>query len=95
MSNPDRVSRRAFVVGTVAAAVSVAEGGAPRDSKPSATLPLTELSACDAVESMVRGELTAERYAGAQGLFLLRGRVPSSGEACRTLSQCRDPAAVW
>jgi Asp-tRNA(Asn)/Glu-tRNA(Gln) amidotransferase A subunit family amidase len=70
MSNPDRLSRRAFVVGTVAAAVSVAEGTAPRDSEPSATLPLTtssltELSACDAVQSMVRGELTAERYAGA------------------------------
>jgi indoleacetamide hydrolase len=70
MSNPDRLSRRAFVVGTVAAAVSVAEGAAPWDSKPSATLPLatlslTELSASDAVASMVRGELTAERYAGA------------------------------
>src|ERR1700724_1976362 len=65
MSNPDRLSRRAFVVGTVAAAVSVAEGTAPRDSKTSATLPLNELSACDAVRRMVRGELTAEHYAGA------------------------------
>src|ERR1700680_2222959 len=65
MSNRDRLSRRAFVVGTVAAAVSVAEGNAPRDSKTSATLPLNELSACDAVQSMVRGELTAERYAAA------------------------------
>src|ERR1700722_5606208 len=60
-----RLSRRAFVVGTVAAAVSVAEGTAPRESKPAATAPLTGLSACDAVPSMVRGELTAERYAGA------------------------------
>ena len=34
MSNPDRLSRRAFVVGTVAAAVSVAEGNAPQDPKP-------------------------------------------------------------
>jgi mandelamide amidase len=65
LRNPERLSRRAFVVGTVAAAVSVAEGAAARDSKPPATLPLTELSACDAVDSMVRGELTAERYAGA------------------------------
>src|SRR5882672_1383076 len=65
MSNPDGLSRRAFVAGTVAAAVSVAEGIAPpRDSKP-ATASLTELSACDAVRSMVQGELTAEQYAGA------------------------------
>src|ERR1700730_5006534 len=65
MSNPDWLARRAVVVGTVAAAVSVAEGNAPQDPKPPATAPLTELSACDAVQSMVRGELTAERYAGA------------------------------
>ena len=64
MSDPDRLSRRAFVAGTVAAAAAVAEGIAPRDSQP-ATSPLTGLSACDAVQSMVRGELTAEQYAGA------------------------------
>ncbi|MEA3105541.1 MAG: indoleacetamide hydrolase [Gammaproteobacteria bacterium] len=65
MSNPEQLSRRAFLVGTAAAAASVADGLAPEDAKPSATAPLTALSACDAVQSMVRGELTAERYAGA------------------------------
>jgi mandelamide amidase len=65
MSNPDQLSRRAFLVGTAAAAASVAEGLAPEATEPSATAPLTALSACDAVQSMVRGELTAERYAGA------------------------------
>jgi indoleacetamide hydrolase len=65
MSNLDRLSRRAFVAGTAAAAASVAQGFAPQDSKVSATAPLTALSACDAVQSMVRGELTVERYAGA------------------------------
>ena len=65
MSNLDRLSRRAFVAGTAAAAASVAQGFAPQDSKVSATAPLTALSACDAVQHMVRGELTVERYAGA------------------------------
>jgi mandelamide amidase len=65
MSNLDRLSRRAFVAGTAAAAASVAQGFAPQDSKVSATAPLTALSASDAVQSMVRGELTVERYAGA------------------------------
>ena len=66
MHDPDRLSRRAFVAGTAAAAaVSVADGAAPPESKPSATAPLAALGASDAVQRMVRGELTAERYAGA------------------------------
>jgi len=65
MSDPEWWSRRAFVAGTVAAtAISVTEGIAAADSK-SSTAPLAELSAYDAVQSMVRGDLTAEHYAGA------------------------------
>ena len=65
MSNRDQLSRRAFVVGTAAAAAAGGRSIAAGGSKPSTASPLTALSACDAVQRMVRGELTAERYAGA------------------------------
>src|ERR1700692_4597422 len=65
MSGADGLSRRAFVLGTAAAAVSAARGAVPANPHPSQLSPLTDLSAFDAVRSMVRGELTAERYAAA------------------------------
>jgi|SRR5579859_3541704 len=65
VSRLERLSRRAFVVGTVAAAAAAADNIAPRNPKPAVSTELAELSACDAVQSMVRGDLTAERYAGA------------------------------
>jgi indoleacetamide hydrolase len=60
------LSRRTFVLGAAAAAVSGARGAGPTSPPPSSQIPpLTELSATDAVRSMVRGELSAERYAAA------------------------------
>ncbi len=61
MSDAEYLSRRTFVLGTAAAAVSVARGGA-LDSA-SAASPLTDLSAADAVRHMTHGALSAENYA--------------------------------
>ncbi|MDB6085737.1 MAG: hypothetical protein JWN43_3618 [Gammaproteobacteria bacterium] len=77
MSDTDGLSRRTFVLGTAVAAVSAARGGVAAAARPSSAAPqpsaspqppaspLTDLSASDAVQRMVRGELTAERYAAA------------------------------
>lgn len=54
--------RRAFVLGTAAAAALAATRIAPAAAT---TSPLTELSASAAVTHMARGEVTAERYAQA------------------------------
>jgi len=99
MSGPDTLSRRAFVVGTAAATVCAAADNAPPGPKPPATpVPppreqppreqeLTELTASAAIESMVRGELSAERYAGA---LLARCRSRQALNAFITL----DPERV-
>ena len=65
VSDADHISRRAFILGTAAAAASAARGAAPANPLLSPGSPLTDLNATDAVRSMVRGELTAERYAAA------------------------------
>lgn len=65
MSGVDPVSRRTFVVGAAAATLSAAGGGPVMASTLTAVSPLTDLSASEAVQRMVRGELTCERYATA------------------------------
>ena len=66
MSEFQDTSRRAFVLGAAAtAAVSAVPGLNVAASENSATSQLADLSAVEAVAQMVRGELTAERYAEA------------------------------
>jgi len=62
MSDAEHLSRRAFVVGTTAAAMSVARGGV-QGSGPAAASALADLSASEAVRQMIHGELSAEAYA--------------------------------
>jgi indoleacetamide hydrolase len=66
VSDVSNHSRRAFVLGTAAAAgLCAARRVASADSNQPKMSPLIELSASEAIMHMVRGELTAERYAEA------------------------------
>jgi mandelamide amidase len=59
-----RVSRREFLLGSVAATLGVSAGGMPAHAS-AVKSPLTDLCAADAVAGITRGDFTAERYAAA------------------------------
>src|SRR5688572_4184634 len=64
---PIRVSRRAFIAGSVAGAAAVSSPSlrAMMRVQPGAAADLLEMSAVDAVAAMTKGDITAERYASA------------------------------
>ncbi len=93
-SDPRELSRRSFVLGASATmAMTAAPAAFSAPSPVSASAPLLDLSAVEAVARMSRGEMTAEHYAGA-----LLGRCKALGslnafitlEPARVLDAARD-----